>query len=44
MGGEVDPSPIGGGGGMENFAGGSFLLGGANLWRSDFDHSNLFQN
>lgn len=29
------------GGGMGNFAGGNFLLGGGNR-RSDFDHSNLF--
>ena len=27
-----------------NFAGGIFSLGGGNLTRSDFDHSNLFQS
>ena len=31
-------------GGMETFAGSIFLLGGGDLWRSDFDHSNLFQS
>ena len=29
---------------MENFAGGTFLLGGGNLRRSAFNHSNLFEN
>ena len=29
---------------VRNFAGGIFLLGGGNLQRSDFDHSNLFQS
>ena len=28
-------------GGMEDFAGGSFVSGGGNLTGSDFDHSNL---
>ena len=30
--------------GFGNFAGDNFLLGGGNLIRSDFDHSNLFQS
>ena len=30
--------------GMGHFAGGFFLLGGENLRRSDFDHSNVFQS
>ena len=30
-----------GGGGMEDFAGGSFVSGGGNLTGSDFGHSNL---
>ena len=28
----------------ETWLGGIFLLGGGNLTRSDFDHSNLFQS
>ena len=32
------------GGRIGNFAGGGGLLGGQNLRRSDFDHSNLFQS
>ena len=31
-------------GGIRNFAGGKFFLGGGNLRRSDFDNSNIFQS
>ena len=37
---EIHPSERG----MGNFAGKGFFLGGGNLRRSDFDHSNLFQS
>ena len=30
--------------GIGHFAGGIFILSGANLTRSDFEHLNLFQN
>ena len=31
-------------GGNRNFTGGIFLSSGGKLWRSDFDHSYLFQS